>query len=283
MSSQLYALLKNGELRYIDLADEIVESTGELFVNAEKELMDDKTEPIEFDGRYVIRDEENEISYIELKLPEAFNDIPYNQQGITTLDVENDEIKSLVWYQNGALLFQMFTSGNLLESKYVVKFFQEEHTFNRLTEKAFIINNKIQAIHKDGRLYFKSFPSASKFFDLTASMVEATLAEVNDFGNKNNLAIDVDWLKASANNKTRRLIKMITASGTLDTFMGMEKRKREKIAKSVNVDISYEGENKLKLPSDIGKLNKILEFLNEDVYKGLITENIFRTNSKRPG
>lgn len=280
--SQLYALLKNGELRYIDLAEEIVESTKKLFVDAASELMNNDTESIQFDGRYVIRDDENEISFIELTLPETFNDIPNNQQGITTLDIGNDEIKSLVWYYDGALFFQMFTSGNLLESKYVVKFLQEEHTFNRLTEKAFIINNKIQAIHKDGKLYFKSFPSASKIFDLSAYMVEATTVEVNDFGNKDNVDIDVNWLSAHANNKTRRLIKMISTSGTLDTFMGMDARKRGKIAKSVNVDITIR-DGKLVLPSSVSKVNKILEFLNEDVYKGHITEIIFRTNSKRPG
>lgn len=280
--NQFYALLKNDELRYIDLADEIVEPTKELFVNASSELMNDETESIQFDGRYVIRDDENEISFIELTLPEAFNDIPDNQQGITSLDVENDEIKSLIWYHEGSLLFQMFTSGNLLQSKYVVRFLQEEHTFNRLTEKAFIINNKIQAIHKDGKLYFKSFPSASKIFDLSAYMVEATTTEVNDFGNKDNVDIDVNWLSAHANNKTRRLIKMISTSGTLDTFMGMDARKRSKIAKSVNVDINIH-DGKLVLPSSVSKVNKILEFLNEDVYKGLITEIIFRTNSKRPG
>jgi len=280
--NQLYAILKNGELRYIDLAEEIVESTKKLFVDAASELMNNDTESIQFDGRYVIRDDENEISFIELTLPETFNDIPNNQQGITTLDIGNDEIKSLVWYYDGALFFQMFTSGNLLESKYVVKFLQEEHTFNRLTEKAFIINNKIQAIHKDGKLYFKSFPSASKIFDLSAYMVEATTVEVNDFGNKDNVDIDVNWLSAHANNKTRRLIKMISTSGTLDTFMGMDARKRGKIAKSVNVDINIR-DGKLVLPSSVSKVNKILEFLNEDVYKGLITEIIFRTNSKRPG
>lgn len=280
--NQLYALLKNGELRYIDLAEEIVESTKELFVDAASELMNNDTESIQFDGRYVIRDDENEISFIELTLPETFNDIPNNQQGITALDIGNDEIKSLVWYYDGALFFQMFTSGNLLESKYVVKFLQEEHTFNRLTEKAFIINNKIQAIHKDGKLYFKSFPSASKIFDLSAYMVEATTIEVNDFGNKDNVDIDVNWLSAHANIKTRRLIKMISTSGTLDTFMGMDARKRGKIAKSVNVDITIR-DGKLVLPSSVSKVNKILEFLNEDVYKGLITEIIFRTNSKRPG
>lgn len=280
--NQFYALLKNDELRYIDLADEIVEPTKELFVNASSELMNDEIESIRFDGRYVIRDDENEISFIELTLPEAFNDIPDNQQGITSMDVENDEIKSLIWYHEGSLLFQMFTSGNLLQSKYVVRFLQEEHTFNRLTEKAFIINNKIQAIHKDGKLYFKSFPSASKIFDLSAYMVEATTTEVNDFGNKDNVDIDVNWLSAHANNKTRRLIKMISTSGTLDTFMGMDARKRSKIAKSVNVDINIH-DGKLVLPSSVSKVNKILEFLNEDVYKGLITEIIFRTNSKRPG
>ena len=96
------------------------------------------------------------------------------------------------------------------------------------------------------------------------------------------MAIDVNWLTSHANNKTRRLIKMVTESGTLDAFMEMDGRKRGKLARSVNIDITIK-DNKLILPSSVGKLNKVLEFLNEDVYKGLITSNIFRTNSKRPG
>ena len=172
--NQFYALLKDNQLRYIDLAEEIIESTKVVFVDAAEELMGEETEKIPFDGRYVIRDSEDEVSYVPLQLPDDFSNIPDNQQGITVLDVENDDIKSIFWYENGAFLFQMFSSANLLDSKYVVRYFQEEHTFNRMTEKAFIINNKVQAIHKDGNLYFKSFPSASKIFDLKANMVEAT-------------------------------------------------------------------------------------------------------------
>lgn len=176
----------------------------------------------------------------------------------------------------------MFSSGNLLENKYVVKFLQEQHHFNRLTESAFIINSKIQAIHKDGNLYFKSFPSASKIFDLRANMVMATEGEVTAFANKANVSINLEWLKAHANAKTRRLIKMVNESGTLDTYMGLGRRRRESLADSVNVDITIQ-DDKLVLPTNVGRVNRILEFLNEDVYRGLITSNIFRTNSKRPG
>lgn len=280
--NELYALLKDGGLRLVDLADGIVNQTRELFIIAANELMDDETEQIEFKGQYIIRDSDNEISYVEMELPEVFNDIPDNQQGITTLDIDNDDIQSIFWYEEGAYLFQMFSSYNLLENKYVLKFFEEQHNYTRMTDKAFIINNKIQAIYKDGRLFFKSFPSVSKIFDLTEKMVEATTAEVKEFGNKENLSIDPNWLVANANTKTRRLIKMVTESGTLDTFMAMNARKRGKIAKSVNIEIKIEN-GKLVLPSNVSKVNKVLEFLNEDVYKGLITSNIFRTNSKRPG
>ena len=278
--NQLYALLRNGQLRYIDLAEDIVESTRGLFVNAASELMDAGTVEVKFDGDYINREDENEVSYIEMALPEAFSDIPDNQMGLTTLDIEHDEIKSLFWYEEGAFLFQMFSSVNLLESKYIVKFLQEEHNFNRLTEKAFIINNKIQAIYKNGKLYFLSFPSASKILDLSAHMVAATTEGLKNFGNKDNVNIDVDWLLARANNKTRRLVKMVTETGTLDTFMEMDRRKRGMIAKSVNVDINII-DGKLVLPNNVGQVNKILEFLNEDVFKGLITSNIFRTNSKK--
>ena len=280
--SQFYALLVNGQIRQIDLAEEIVESTRSLFVNAAAELMDDDSEPIAFDGRYVIRDDENEISYITMVLPPEFNDVPDNQQGITNLDIKNDKIKSIFWYHDEAFLFQIFSSGNLLENKYIVRFLQEQHSFNRFRENAFIINNKIQAIHKNGNLYFKSFPSASKIFDLRANMITATEAEVTAFGNKENININQDWLRAHANAKTRRLIKMVTESGTLDTYMSLGRRRRELLAESVNVEINIV-DDRLVLPSNVGKVNRILEFLNEDVYKGLISSNIFRTNSKRPG
>jgi hypothetical protein len=111
-------------------------------------------------------------------------------------------------------------------------------------------------------------------------MVAATTEGVRNFGNKDNINIDVDWLLARANNKTRRLIKMVTETGTLDKFMEMDGRKRGKIAKSVEVEINIVN-GRLVLPSNIGQVNKILEFLNEDVYKGLISSNIFRTNSKK--
>lgn len=280
--SQLYALLRDGQLRYIDLSDEIVEPTKELFVNAASELMNDETEEVEFDGRYVIRENENEISYITMALPEAFNDIPDNQQGLTTLNIEEDDIRSVFWYEEGSYFFQMFSNGNLLENKYVLRFFREQHTFTRMTDKAFILNNKIQAIYKNGRLYFKSFTSAIKIFDLSEHMVEATTADVAAFGNNDKITIDVDWLKGHANAKTRRLIKMISDTGTLDVFMGLSIQDRKALGRSVNVEITIEN-NKLKLPTNVGRVNKILEFLNEDVYKGLITSNIFRTNSKRPG
>ena len=62
--NQLYALLRDDQIRYIDLADEIVESTRELFVNAAAELMEGVTEEVEFNGNYVIREDEDEISYV---------------------------------------------------------------------------------------------------------------------------------------------------------------------------------------------------------------------------
>ena len=108
--SQLYSLLKNGELRYVDLAFGIIDETRGLFVNAANDLMNDETERIEFEGQYIIRDSDNEISYIEMELPEVFNDIPNNQQGITTLDMDNDSIKSIFWYEEGTFLFQVLSS-----------------------------------------------------------------------------------------------------------------------------------------------------------------------------
>lgn len=278
--SQFYARLSNGQLRFIDLSKDLVEPTRKLFVDAKTELMPEGAEEIAFDGRYIIRDDK-EIAYIEMNLPNEFNDIPDNQQGLNTLDLAEDKIQSLFWYEDGEYIFQVFSSGNLLENKYVIKCLQEQHSFTRMTDKAFIINSKVQAIYKGGKLFFKSFPSASLIFDLSAFMVEATNAEVNDFGNKANVNIDVNWLTEHANNKTRRLIKMISTSGTLDTFMGMNSRKRDKISKSVNVEIIIR-DGKLVLPSSVSKVNKVLEFLNEDVYKGLITETVFKTNSKRP-
>ena len=116
--SQFYARLKNGQLRFIDLSEDLVEPTRKLFVDAKSELMSEGTEEIAFDGRYVIRDKDKEISYVVMNLPNEFNDIPDNQEGLTTLDLDEDDIQSLFWYENGEYIFQVFSSGNLLENKY---------------------------------------------------------------------------------------------------------------------------------------------------------------------
>lgn len=54
------------------------------------------------------------------------------------------------------------------------------------------------------------------------------------------------------------------------------------VTESFNIDITIQ-DDKLVQPPNVGKVNKILELLNEDVYKGLISSNVFRTNSRRPG
>ena len=89
--------------------------------------------------------------------------------------------------------------------------------------------------------------------------------------------MDKDQFQSMADTWIRRKIAVINDSGVLKNNKAS---KIKRLAKNCGLEITVENE-KIVIPADKKKLKEILCFLDEEVYKGVFTEDTYITNSKR--
>ncbi|MET4081553.1 hypothetical protein ABIB40_001502 [Pedobacter sp. UYP30] len=268
-----FAILKDDTVRKIDLLQTITADIRKVFINIGSSVLNDDVEEILFDGNFNIQDEE--ILYVELQLPDNVIEANTNPIGLKELNLTTDEIKTLFWVEENVYYFQNFDKRKLLKNKNVI--FWDKKTFNKLTNDALIVDNIVNAIHKNNKLYFKSYANANKIFSLL-SFFEAASDEVIDlFANNDTLTVDATWLKENGNTIIKKQITLIYKSNVL-TNANPKKIKTSANKFNLKIDLIA---GKLILPNDKNQCKCILSFLNEQYYIGLITGKKFRTNSKR--
>ncbi len=274
MINDFYAITDNNLLRKIVLTQNITSIIKEVFINHGNFILNDETEQIEFNGNYKLDDEE--ISFIEMDLPFYVKEVETNSIGITLLDLKVDKIKTLFWYENKKYLFQNFDSRKLLKNRNVI--FYSGNTYTKLEEDAFVIDNVVNAIHENGKFYFRSYTNANKIFPLIEYFNEASNEEIKKFSENEKLLIDPKWLSENSNSMIRKHITLLQKSNIL------EKANTKKIKTHANkfkLKIELDSGGKIIFPNDKKGCKDILTFLNEQFYIGLITGNKYRTNSKR--
>jgi predicted transcriptional regulator len=269
----LFALLEDGEIRVINLTQDITDDIRKLFFKYGTELLNDEKEQVAFTGNYVV--EEDEVLYVVMALPPAVTAAAANAVGIPDLDMTEDKIKALFWYEEQVYYFQNFDSRRLLGSRNVI--FYREGTYSRLTENAFIVENMVNAEYKDDRFFFTSYANANKLFSLSEFYRAATNEDIGTFADSGKVAIDTEWFTAKTNSTIRKQITLLLNSKILDTA---DTESIRFSAKDYNLDINLD-DGKIVFPNNQRQCRDILIFLNEQYYTGLITGTKYRTNSKR--
>jgi hypothetical protein len=274
MADNFFALLEDQTIRRIVVLPAIETSINNLFLLCGAALTQGK-QPVEFDANYQIEDDE--LWYIEMALPDAFQDVVDNPIGLSPLDLKKDEIKAIFWYEDGKYYFQNFDSRKLLDHKFVLFF--DKQTFNQLTENAFVIDDAVNAVYDDGKLYFTSYANANKIFSLIEYYRAVTDEELNEFAQLPNISVaDIQWLSDNANTVIRKYVGLLVKSDILDN---LDTNKVKSGAKKFNLNVTVDGEGKIVLPQDIKACRDILYFLNEQFYEGLLTDRHYKTNSKK--
>ena len=278
--SQFYALMSDDSVKLISLTENIVAEIKAIFLSGGEKLKPDGIEEDVFDGDIACRQGEN-ITYVNFVLPPDFLRIPDNQADISEFNISEDIPKSIFYYDNGKFYFQIFNKKNLLQRKMVLKY-EVGNAFTKLSEDAFIVDNKVQAIYENGRLYFQSYTAANQIFSLMEFVTEATNSEIESFGNIDGISIDTQHLKQMANTKTRRLIKLVSNSENVGIFMRKAGRTKTTLLRKYVVQIRINDNNELEFPTNnVADLNRALEFFNEDIFRGVITDKLWRSNSKK--
>jgi hypothetical protein len=89
--------------------------------------------------------------------------------------------------------------------------------------------------------------------------------------------VDADALVTGANQWFRKRFALLDDSGILDKYSAKQIQARSK-GYDVEVQIS---KGKIVFPAAKGPAKKLLQFLNEELFRGAITETLYETNSKR--
>ena len=274
MINNFFAILADGSVRKILLTQALTPVIRDVFINFGNYILNDDTEEIEFTGNYKIDDEE--ILYITMDLPNSFNEVTTNSIGISNLNLDNDSIKALFWLENDTYYFQNFDSRKLLNNKNVI--FYSNNTYSRLENDAFIVDNIVNAIYKNGNFYFRSYANANKVFPLIEYFEEATNDEIIAFSASDKISINQQWLIDNSNTLIRKHITLLQKSDILKTA---NTKKIKPSANKFKLKIELDALGKIIFPTDKKSCKDILTFLNEQYYIGLITGNKYRTNSKR--
>lgn len=279
MNDFVFFLLSDGSIRKVLLADEVVQDVVELWEPSYARFISDEITEVAFNGSY--KPDKEEVMYVTMELPACFADIPNNTNNYNEIAIPGDSIKTVCLYHNGSYYFQNFMNNYIVKASNIALFWSND-TFKKFEEqKAFTIEETVNAIYHDGKLYFRSYASARQIFDLTAFYTEATNADIdNVLGNNVFLGTDCEWMKENSDSVMRKQIKSIKDSRIL-AGLNVTTKSFRSWAKKAGIPEGVYNTGNLVFPKNKKECKVILSFLNDDIFEGHFTKSIYLSNSKR--
>lgn len=284
----LAALIKQGsrsQLFHIPLHQELQNSLTKMWG---QQLHDFTigTEEIDFDAGYKPEDHER-FRLLKFVLPNPLNGV--DSSNIQTCDQisEHEDIinavRSIVGYCRDSrgrevVLFQNFTRSHVIHpGKYL---FLQGNTYRSIDRPGLSLDDKLCAVYtpNDKKLLFHNFRITNTFLPLAEFYQEASEEEVREILSHKLLAPeDVEALAVGTNQWFRKRFAMLKDSGILDRYSASQIKN---LAESCKVKMQISS-GRIVFPADRTAAKKVLQFLNEEIFRGAITETLYETNSKR--
>lgn len=247
-----------------------------------------------FHADYTARPELNE--YIEIKgfsIPDAIREAIDNPLSIDTYKPDKNELPSIRALFVGetkegeySLSLQKFRTAQYLKASGI----HIAYGSNTFVDDSLSIWSKVMkgvgltvlpsvdAAFLNGSLCFNSLFFAKQIFDLTDYYIEASKPEIEEFVSLDGLYVEnPDLIVNEMNSWERRKIASIRGARIIE-----EHSLGELVSSAL--ELKYElptRDNKLIIPSDKKERRRLFRFLDEDVYRGLLTGSIYETNSKK--
>ncbi len=246
-------------------------------------MPEDKNNIFKFDDNIHYKPDRDELFFIEhFKLPEdIINAIknPVDVDNISESDYEN--IKAIFCVRqmsNGEheIIFTTFDSRKIIKStRWKTIILYSSGIFTDVENKMIVIEEKIDVLYSNNKLYFHSFTKAKKIFGdmLNQYYREATEEEIKEFSKQ---LFDSEIPEDFVDYKSRELIFGIMKTGI------------PKIRQVVSVGRGKFGlklktadDGKLKVPETKQDFKRLLKLLNDDLLESPLTNVKYETNSKR--
>ena len=176
------------------------------------------------------------------------------------------------------VLFQSFSRSHVILPGGFL--FLSGDTYRTADSRGLRLGSRLCAVWRraDEQLLFSNFRTVNAFLPLGDNYEEASEKQIREVLTHPLLDVeDADRLVRDANQWSRRRFAMLLDSRVLDDHSPKDIRKR---SKGYGLDVTVRG-GKIVFPADPPAAKKLLQFLNEELYKGPITDTLFETNSKR--
>jgi hypothetical protein len=281
-------LTKNEESPFLrlDLDPAAASGARDLFLAAAESFGRGVEEVVEFDPGYKLNDDEC-FEIQDFPISEdliGFCRQPLSAERVDSADFADLPIHGIVGFDfsNGQqkLYFQNFDSRQVLipGRRFALFPMADASTFKQLTKPVLLLDTKISAVWDNGTLRFKSFHLAKQLFDLSAYFTEATDEQITQFVSHNRLqCADSRRFIGVCNTWSRTKIALILRGGILDHATGDIIRDA---AAAVEYELQMDGD-RIVLPEAKGELRALLQFLDEDIYRGPISQRRLLSSGKR--
>lgn len=295
MPNNLFALtdIPNTPVRRIPLTDQLSTELTTLFSDQEDEFLNGHEE-VDFTGSYNV--DQGEIFAIdEYPLPEAVPTALSNPLTCNMLNLKQESCRiralfSGVWTEEERKVsFQLFDTGKLLSNRFVL-FGAPIHandTYKKLEDPGLVLQQRLTAQFKDGKLYFKSYHNTRRFLDLNNYYREATDVDLEAFTDVDLFVFeDEAAFKEGADSIIRKKVALLQQNNVLEDLSVPD---IQNVATDFNTDlpddrqisINIDEDGKLIIPSDKKELKKLIRFLDEDYVTAPLTQRKCLTNSKQ--
>lgn len=286
---QLVAIVRNGAERLclsIPLHQELQDQLNANWYEQYLALVGGH-EQIEFDPAYQIGDDEAwRISdyqlpeWIEGLTRERVGDLPSVGRGDPGVEERIKAVAALALRgRQELLLFQSFTPSHVIRPGRFL--FLRHDTYHTSNHPGLALSDRLTAVYerRPRRLVFESFSRTNAFLSLADYFREASEEGIREILGHARLAPEsIDALAVRPSLWFRRRFALLGASGVLDRFTAHQIRNR---SEGFPVTVVVTG-NRVVFPANKRDAKRLLQFLNEELFRGAITEDLYETNSKRP-
>lgn len=246
----------------------------------------DNINEVEFDAGY------NPEEHERFRLDEY--EVPDWLSGESSLTVPNldsisahenfiSSIKSVVAFARNdqgqeLMLFQKFSRSHVILPGGFL--FLQNDTYESVQRPGLTLDGKLSALYlpTQHKLFFHNFRVTNTFLPLTDFYKEASEQDIRDVLKHARLAAeDPEVLAVGANQWFCKRFALLKDSEILDKYSAKQIKAH---SKGYEVDVQLKG-NKIVFPADKTAAKRLLQFLNEELFRGPITETLYETNSKR--
>lgn len=180
------------------------------------------------------------------------------------------------------LLIQSFSKSHIINPGQFLFF--HRNNFETSDTPALSLSDQLTAVYYPAqqKLLFRNYRAANAIFNLADFYREATEEDIKTILAHEKLSpVNVDALAKGASQWFCKRFALLKDSGILDQYTVAQI-----IQHSTGYDLDIQidlttGQERIVFPAEKAPAKKLLQFLNEELFIGAITEQLFETNSKR--